>query len=298
MKPDDKKKEARKISIVTYLESLGFNYTKSSGSYYYYLSPLPGRNERKPSFLVRKKDNKWNDRGIDQNWDDIISLVMKIENINYYNALDVLLEKRNDRFISFDKIDYNNESNKRISIIIKQVSELKNKILINYLLSRKINIDIAKFYCKEAWIQFPLSKYNPQKLHLVIAFKNSLGGYEMRNSYLKISNSPKYYTFISGENSDRDIFEGFINFLSLLTYKNILKTKNNVYVLNSLIYLPYIYDYLRQTGTNNLYLDYGNSAEKQINLLKENDIKFNDRRDLFLMYGDLNDMLCRYARLK
>lgn len=295
MGPSGLKQEAKTIPIVSYLGSLGFFPLKESGSYYYYLSPLPGRNEKTPSFLVRKKDNRWNDRGINSHWDDVLSLVMNIEKCNLKKAIDKLLGAPKKIIGNGYRETFNNKSP---AIEIKDVSPLKDNYLIKYLKRRKINIELAKKYCSEAIVVFPFSNFDPGKQHLMIAFKNDLGGYEFRCPYLKISSSPKYYTTIKGRYPDHDIFEGFIDFLSWLTYKNIEVPKNNSYILNSLIFLPFLYEKMTENGTNNIYINHGNAAEKSLLGLKENNVPFIDRRGDYLIYEDINDMLTNHAMLK
>lgn len=295
MKPNERILKAKKISIIDYLSSLGFNFLKDSANYYFYLSPLPGRNEKKPSFIIRKKDLKWSDRGLNNKWGDIIDLVMTMNNCNIHTALDILLGHYDiKKVINKEELNYNYEP----AIIIDDVFELKSKSLINELIRRKVDVDIARLYCKEAIVKFPNSKYRPEKKYNFIAFKNDLGGYELRNRRMKRSNSPKFYTTIPGINEDRIFFEGFINFLSLLTLNGIDKTEDTVYVLNSLIYLPQLFSLMKTPGINYMYLDWGHAAEKKYQELKDECIEFEDCRDIYYLYDDLNDMLRNYARIK
>lgn len=291
MKPVERKIEAKKVSVVNYLSSIGFMPIKETGSYFYYLSPLPGRNEKNPSFLVRKKDGKWSDKGINFKWDDVIELVMLLENCTFKQSIDILLG-------NIHETEIKEEVKENIpSIVIKDMTEISSMSVINELKRRKINIDIAKIYCKEAFVVFPLSKTNNKKVHNFIAFKNDLGGYELRNRYLKISSSPKYFTRLKGRSLDKDIFEGFIDFLSFLTFNKTEKNINKSIILNSLIYLSAVYPDLNSEGLNNMYLDWGNAADLALKELKKDKIKYVDKRDMFLMYKDLNDMLRNYARL-
>lgn len=294
MKFSDKKSLVKAISVVDYLSSLGFTPVRSSGSYHYYYSPLPGRNEKKPSFLVRTKDGKWSDRGQSRRWEDVIQLVIEMNNCSFPEAVDILLKFKDiPTIIKPQKI----EKDDTPSILIEEVYELHSFPLIYELKSRCINIDIASIYCQEAWIRFPKGN-KPNKVHMVIAFKNDLGGYEFRNQYLKVSQLPKFYTTIPGTTPNRDLFEGFMDFLSFLTFYRIEHNHNNTYVLNSLIYINSLYDHMKQPGINRVYFDWDNAAEKHLTELKENDITYHDMRDLYFMYEDFNDMLKNHARLK
>jgi hypothetical protein len=290
----NEKKLAKAKSVVSYLSSLGFIPVKSTGSYYYYYSPLPGRNEKNPSFLVRKADGRWNDRGINNDWDDVISLAMQMNGCDFKKAVNILMDNSE---IVIEKNHEKNSTKEGPGVIIEDIKELHSNTLIRELKRRRVNVDIASLYCKEGLIRFPKGK-NPERKSLFILFKNDLGGYECRNRFLKISNTPKYYTTIEGDTQDRDFFEGFIDFLSFLTFYKIERNKNFTYVLNSLIYLPVLHDDMKKPGFNNMYLDWGHFAEESLIDLRENRIPFEDKRDLYLMYDDINDMLRNYARLK
>lgn len=294
MKPSERKDLAKAVPIAKYLGTLGFMPEKTTGSYRYYFSPLPGRNESHPSFLVRSKDGKWNDRGINNNWDDVISLVMQVEKCSFTKALDILL---NIQGVSTEVNENPIKKNKTSAIEIIRTEYGFDFPLEYELKHRRINVNIAKKYCEQAYFRFPQSYKDPNKRHIAIAFKNDLGGYELRNSYLKISNTPKFYTYIPGEGNDRDFFEGFMDFLSYLTYKRVDKNKNHSYILNSLIYLPSLFDTMKKPGENNMYLDNDHAADLHIQELKDEGIKFNDKREMYMIYNDINDMLCNHARL-
>ena len=55
--------EINRQDIVDYLATLGIEPKKVNGQNYWYLSPLPGRNEKTPSFKVNRKLNRWWDFG-------------------------------------------------------------------------------------------------------------------------------------------------------------------------------------------------------------------------------------------
>lgn len=293
MGPSERKLVAKSVSVAKYLATLGFMPERSTGSYSYYFSPIPGRNESHPSFLVRKKDGKWNDRGRDNEWDDVLSLVMKVEGCNFPQAIDKLVNIDGSVASPEPKVSKNFSPSIEIDNIVYGFDfpleyELKH---------RKINIYTAKDYCRQAFFRFPNSNKNPKKRHRAIAFKNDLGGYELRNSYLKVSTSPKYYTYLPGEGPDRDFFEGFVDFLSHLTANRMKKHKNHTYVLNSLIYLPLLFDTMKGEGENNLYLDNDNAADIHMKELDEEGIKYNDMRHIYMIYNDYNDMLVNNVKL-
>ena len=100
--------------------------------------------------------------------------------------------------------------------------------MIEYLTSRNLDITRSKKYVKQ--IKYKVN----EKEYFGIAFKSSKG-FEVRNKYFKGCFGEKSTSFIKGENSKEiSIFEGFIDFLSILTLYKIDKFKSDVLILNSL----------------------------------------------------------------
>ncbi len=56
-------KEINEIDIVDFLESIGYHPEKIEGQNYKYISMLPDRFEKTPSFIVNRKRNRWKDFG-------------------------------------------------------------------------------------------------------------------------------------------------------------------------------------------------------------------------------------------
>jgi hypothetical protein len=54
--------EAKTVSLISFLSSLGFEPSKTKGDSYWYLSPI--RSEKTPSFKVSRLKNLWFDHGI------------------------------------------------------------------------------------------------------------------------------------------------------------------------------------------------------------------------------------------
>jgi len=290
------KKEAKEKSIVSYLSSQGYKPIKgrSIGRHHVYSSML--HTESNPSFFVDKDRNVWKDFGFSSTkWEDVITLVMRIESKTFPEAIDILLKRRHVR-----KEEISQEPHKP-GIEIVNVVPLTSPILIEYLQDRKVDIDLARLYCEQATARFPRGK-NPNKEHLYISFRNDKGGYELRNQYTfdikKVSSSPKYFTRFIADPNKYNLFEGFMDFLTMLTMYKRERFKNTTVVLNSLVNLLYLYETLRTNEENNLFLDNDLAAQKYIYTgdeknkiisLKDRDIPFKDQRIMFGHAGDIND---------
>lgn len=91
---------------------------------------------------------------------------------------------------------------------------------------------MLKKYCAQIVISFPFSKTDKIRTYELIGFKSDSGGYECRNSWMKICAGAKSHTTIKGNKEKCIIFEGFFDFLSYLTHYRILEPKYTAYVLN------------------------------------------------------------------
>ena len=280
--------EALKVDISSYLSSQGIRPQRETSRSSYYYSPLPGRRDSHPSFVVNKATNRWVDYGVSKQSDRILALVCQLENCTLREAVNILLNDRQPAK-KFDKDKFEGDS-KSPNVLITSVRNYFKSHHVRYIQSRNLTLDVVKRYCKQVKVIFPNSKY-PKKISAFVGFKNNLGGYELRNEDMKISVSPKYYTLI-GSSGDRYVFEGFIDFLSYLVYNNLQKIDGIVIVLNSLTLFPWVYDILRSTGANHLFLDNDMPADEQLLKLEENKIPYVDHRQEYVMYNDLNKMLC------
>ncbi|WP_235942650.1 CHC2 zinc finger domain-containing protein, partial [Salinimicrobium oceani] len=179
------------------------------------------RSETQASFSVSLIKNLWYDFGIGKGG-SAIDLIMALENCSAYEAAQSLQENIPLSF-SPEKI-----SDKRNSVQIKQINELKHPALIQYLTSRKIPLQIGQTFCHEVWY------YLNNKTYFAIGLSNDAGGYELRNKFFKCSTSPKTVsTFLRGYKR-LVITEGMFDFLSLKVLDDELFSSSDIVVLNSI----------------------------------------------------------------
>jgi len=174
------------------------------------------------------------------------------------------------------------EPEHKIKII--QAGELQNLTLIKYLHERAIDYYTAKAWCKEV-----LFTLNDQR-YLAIGFKNNSGGYELRNAQLKLSSSPKDLTHIDQGAGTIHVFEGFTDFLSLLTL-NGSDMPDDFLVLNSLSFVGKSLEILQQYPTSKLYLDHDKAAAKEVAFIKQNVPNVEDASRFYSGHKDLNAYL-------
>lgn len=253
-------------SCTEYLLSKGLEKDrKSNNRYSFFKSPF--RNERTSSLCVNENKNTWFDYGAGFGG-DVIRLVEVCENVSFKTALEILGDS------TFKEVK---QKTNKSNLVINDVKSLNNNNLISYLRNeRLINIDIARKYVKE--IHFTLN----DRQQYAIGFENDKGGFELRNKYLKISTSPKWFTSIN-EGDVINVFEGFMDFLSLMTHYN-SEPKEKVIVLNSVSMV----DKVDLTDNTKFWGDNDNAGNECLKKLKAKDM-----RKLYHGYKDINEFLCR-----
>ena len=232
--------EGNKLDLVEYLFSLGITPTKIRGNNYWYISPL--RNEKKASFKIKRNKNVWYDHSAGKGG-TVVDFVMQYFNRDVRRALQKLSSYQqapHKRFILtetpdaiilpavhqqglFDEknniINTENSNQQRPPFHLHENSLINHKdaaetaieiiaakqsitdmVLCRYLKQRRIDKTIANKYCDEVVFKFS----NKDAKHSAIGFKNSAGGYELRNEYFKLSSSPKYITYITSNKQNCD----------------------------------------------------------------------------------------------
>jgi len=280
--------KAKEVSIISYLKTCGYKPKKIGGLYATYLSPL--RPENNPSFVINLRKNTWADYGSDKKG-DIIKLVRELERCSFTKALDILLGKSLSRHFSEATA---NDLPRKVSeaIKIEKVSEIKDMELIEYGLSRRIDLDVLQKYYDEVHVRFPLSKKDPDKIHICIGFKNDSGGYELRNRYLKVSSSPKDITTIKGSHKNNYVFEGHFNFTSFLSHFGVTELEGRVFVLNGAGQAGALAQFLKGHKVF-LWGDNDDTGDGVLDIFIERGVHVMDCRSVYKGFNDFNDWILR-----
>ena len=210
---------ARKICILKTLAKLGHYPTRKSEKEAWFLSPL--RSETQASFSVSLSKNLWYDYGLGKGG-NIIDLVMATNNCSALEALQSLQENVQFSFCP-GKI-----SNKRKSVDIKEVHDIKHPAFIEYLNYRKIPLEVAQTFCQEVWYRLN------GKIYFSIGLRNDAGGWELRNKFFKCSTSPKTSSSFYNGCSRLLFIEGIFDFLSLKLLDNELFSTSDIIVFEFL----------------------------------------------------------------
>ena len=289
----------KNIPIRDYLKNQGTYPAKEYSGYGMYKSPF--RDERTPSFKVDYNRNLWCDFGSGEGG-SIIDLVMKLNKCPFIEAIEQLKnfssipEKEEQQSFSFHR---NPEKNN--GIILIEEKPVEHPGLLEYLQSRKIDLTIAREHCREVHYQTGGREY------FAIGFANDAGGYEIRNPSFKGCIAPKDITHIRQDDRKETcfLFEGFMDYLSLLTIRQQLNPEypssnwhDNI-ILNSTANLQKALPLLADYDQTYCFLDNDKAGMTVFREMeKELGYRVRDSSKHYSKYKDLNEYLCAGAHLK
>lgn len=306
MKPEQPFSElkaiAKAVKIESYLSQRGFQPERSTTEQLWYKSPLREK-EDIPSFVVYLNENKWFDFGAnsgDGRGDDVIKLCQELEHLNFPDAVRRLCETEGN-FMPFslckgfpdkERGSANKPKNKTKPDTVKEFTfnSRKQQSLRNYLNGRLIPDTLIKRYLK-------FIEYNNHKYYGA-GIRTEINTYEIRTlskKYPKIKLGSSYYSVISKQGSyDVLIFEGFIDSLSFLVWRNYQEFKTNVIILNSTSNTDKLLSSLRAYRKIYLFLDNDASGSKAAKTIqKAYPQAENWSAKLFPNYNDFNDFICK-----
>jgi DNA primase len=236
--------QAKRIAMSEILEKINCKPQKTIHKENWYFSPL--RKEDKESFKVNLKTNKWYDFGLPGGGDPVDFACAYLQHTGEEHTLhDGLRWIKNMVLAGLTPIPFLKEYKENGNqLAIRKVEPIAHKGLEQYLKQRGITLKVAQQYLKEIRV------YNPQsgKYFSALGFKSEEKGYELRNPSFKGCIGKKQITFIRGTKTEKrnvHIFEGFMDFLSLVERNNGKKLQDDVIVLNSLSCLEKIIPYLK-----------------------------------------------------
>lgn len=277
--------EAKGIAITDYLSRLGFEPARVRGNDYWYRSPF--RSERDASFKVNVKLNLWYDHG-----EGVGGTLLDLGPRLHSCTIREFVSRLEDSNLSLNVVPRKKDmepAENRVEILA--TVPLNDSALLDYLSQRRIDREIATHYCEE--VDFKIAQQN----YKAVGFKNSSGGYELRNNWFKGSSSPKDITHIKEGTKSLLIIEGFFDYLSLHQLRNV-KVQNDIgnsdkLILNSISFLRKSLPLIKTYPTKILFLDNDLAADKAKAFLRASNVDFTDRSSLYAKFKDVNEMLVK-----
>lgn len=283
--------EIKATPILSFLARIGINPVRNYADYALYHAPY--RSDIHPSFKVSKRKNRWYDLATMESG-DIIDLGKLI-----YGTTDIVEVIR--RIHSFENVAF-----QRPSVVKQQPvsnnpyapfrdvrpQQLTQQPLLSYLATRCIDMEIARKYCVELHYTFGARHY------YALGFENVRHGYEARNISFKGCVGPKDISLIRQDKNNVDItvFEGFMDFLSYLTFNKRgdmlgITGSMDFLVLNSVSNLRRAMSWLEHYQTVTCCLDNDDAGRRAVDMLGEVRDGVFDVSDVYKGYKDLNDFL-------
>lgn len=238
----------------------------------------PFRSEKTASFSVWTKRNIWKDFGSGEGG-DIIELAQRLWNVDFKEAIQRLNEQ-NYPPIQIEQITKDKKSEFQLK---KLVGTVQNKALLQYMNERNLQPNKITGLVGEIYY------LKNEKNYFGLAFKNDLGGYEIRNKYFKGCYGTKHFTTIKKGFDSITVFEGFIDLLSLLCTKDL---QSDILVLNSCSMAVKAMPLINKYPKAYLMLDNDKMGNETTALIQqETKTKTVDLRYLYKGFKDLNEWI-------
>ena len=279
----------KQTSIVNYLHSLGFEPVGTSGGQLVYYSPFT--EEHTPSFFVHPGKNVFKCFNIEEKGGDIIQLVSLLEKLDFKPALERLESFNNQPNSTFlfscqSICATRSQTRETSTLTLLDERALFNDNLVKYVTGRGIPLELARRYLHEVRYR------NGNREYYAVGFKTDKDSYAIRSKAFKgwLGSSAIRTLPIAGSTSV-DVFEGFFDFLSALTYERLFRPGSTTIVLNSTTNLNQALATLEGAQTVNCYFDNDKAGQAAITKLRALQLPVNDCSGLYERFNDFNEML-------
>lgn len=290
--------QAKAIPLPEILCKLGFESAREPGRQSWYLSPL--RSERTPSFHVHLERNVWYDHGDGRGGNTLDFAIHYLQMQGKPGSVPDALRFLSDimgggSFSSLATPTLPKPVKSDPVLELVSLKSVQHPALVQYLQARGIDVEIARLYLKQASVR----NAETGKRFFALACKNEDEGYELRNPYFKRAISPKAITFIRGSVVKPDglhVFEGFTDFLSVLTREKADRLQFDTIVLNSVSLLEQTKPYIKDYGYSALFCWMHNDAAGKKAAAKleefaraERNLTLYRMNEIYAPHNDVND---------
>jgi len=288
--------QAKKIPLSRILDQLGHQPHHQHRDELLYLSPL--RKETEPSFSVNVERNIWHDFG-EGKGGNILDFIMEYYGLSDISSalrrLESLMEQQQIEPVRPETVTKNTST----PLEVQKIQPLQNRALTEYLRGRGISTATARPYVEEIYYTRQGNNY------FALAFPNESDGYELRNPYFKGVHGTKDITIIGKkellakrkmkeEGQAVTVFEGFMDFLSALTYYG-RDIATPVIVMNSTALKERTIEAIKEMVIDKvyLYLDRDQSGRELTEHFRHElqGVDLLDKSYLYADYKDFNEYL-------
>ena len=281
-------KQAKSEPLPEFLGRLGYAPVHVRGNDVWYRSPFRP-NERTASFKIDRERNIWYDHGAGQGG-TIIDFVAELHGTTDIPRILTIIANTLESPARPMMVAMPSASSRpKESPIIESVGDISDQALVAYLHERAIPIDLARLYLKQVGYRVGTHAFR------ALGFGNDAGGFEVRNANFKGSLGTKdITTFVRDGSTSTAVFEGFFDFLSVLTHYKREQAVGNVMVLNSLALLPRGIEQMQARSIERIhaYFDHDEAGAKGLHTLAEQKAwQVSDASVLYAGFKDANEFL-------
>lgn len=256
---------AKQIPIPLLLEKQGILPVTRNASGTWYHSPWSPSGDRRPSLQVSPDGRMFKDwsSGVQGN---IIDLAMAVQGTSSVSrALDFMdkLVGNMGTFLTSPALerDATNGRHKKSQIEIVETTSIHSPALLDYLSRRNIPVTVAMQYCSE--VKYRMAGQKRAAPFFAVGFRNDSGGYELRNAFAKLANSPKDITTLGDTKCGHAlVFEGCFDFLSAVVLGIFLPNESFAVVLNSTSLVQRAIERLAGATSVKCYLDNDDAGKR------------------------------------
>jgi len=282
----------------------------AAGGNYYYTSPFRPQ-ERTPSFVVCEPKNVWSDfggtpkPGKKADGGDVLELIMRLTGFDLPKARLVLRAWASD-LVTPAELALPPAAPVGETIVTGKVTftdvrteHLAMPRLIEYLMSRGINWGLVqrsnRTLAHLQQIVYHIAGKPRQQPYFGLGWKTS-AGWEVRSKGFQGTIGGKGLTWLLGQKRDEVVvFEGFMDYLSALTYYKQTYFEQTVLILNSVGMLAEALPTLLEAKLVHWFGDNDLAGERALHLLRQalTPARVKAHNELYRGYKDVNDFLTK-----
>ena len=277
--------------LVSTLKLLGYEPLRKSGGELFYLSMLRD-NDSSPSFCVNEKSGLWYDHGMGKGGSVIEFALSYWAHLPFKDAINELLkisgQLPGELVNRPQQVKQTSLLMREPSYIIREVKPLgTNNSISDYLKSRGI-FEVAQDYLKELYYSIKLQD-NTRREVFAAAWQNELDGWEVRNMNFKGCLDKKAMSFIAGNDSKINLFEGMMDFLS---WKKLFPSDpSSSLILNTLSFLTPAMERAKIYPAVEVFFDHDKAGRKATAEVLASMPHAIDSSAIYAGYNDLNEKL-------
>ncbi len=309
--------DAKKIQMRQLLSRLGFEPASEKPGDIWYTSPFRPQ-EQKASFHVREKDNVWYDFGLGSGGNvidfvmkyfelpDLSSALRKLDDMQGWQRSEQATQPRAAQSASSQVLVATSRSEGSKMQTVK-IQPLQHWGLLDYVKKRGIDVAVARTHLQEIYYK---TRTNPDRTFFALAFPNRMANgsehYEMRSAYFQGVQGQKDLSLILPPQQEQAttvrVFEGFMDFLSYLTWQEKRQPDTAVIVLNGVGMGERAITLIRESGMNEVHLCLDqDTAGRELTAKFQQELE--DRRVIddsaqYLGYKDFNEFLQQKRQMR